>query len=143
MTSPIDTALAARLRGAGLRLTQTTHGILQLLARQGRPVSAATLRTALRPSPAATTVYRLLERLVRAGVVARVEIGHGHVDYELALDGAHHHATCTSCGRVEQLHGCTVAPLVRAATQHAGFASITRHTIELFGTCKDCAAIKP
>lgn len=138
MTSSAQAALTIRLRSAGLRVTHTTRNILDLLARQARPVSVASLRGALHPTPAVTTVYRLLERLVAAGVVSRVDLGHGHIDYELPVADAHHHATCTVCGHVARLPGCTVAPLSRTATQHAGFASIARHTIELFGICKRC-----
>lgn len=139
MTTSSGAQLTALLRRAGLRATAATRDLMRVLARQKRPQSVATLRSALRPIPAVTTVYRLLERFVDAGLAVRVDLQHSHAHYELVPDDDHHHVVCTRCGRIADITGCNVEALAQAARRSAHFATITHHAIELFGVCERCA----
>ena len=48
------------------------------------------------------SVYRILEELEQAQLVARIEVGHGIVRYEPIRHGHghHHHMVCDRCGRL-------------------------------------------
>jgi Fur family ferric uptake transcriptional regulator len=138
MSNSSEAQMASRLRAAGLRATRASLGLLHLLARRKRPQSVAALRKALRPSPAVTTVYRALERLVEAKLVARIDLQHGHAHYELLDTEDHHHLVCTSCDRVEDFTGCETQVVIEAVRKEHGFARVSQHTFELFGTCLRC-----
>jgi Fur family ferric uptake transcriptional regulator len=138
MNASSEAQLTARLRAAGLRATRASLSLLQLLARRKRPQSVAALRKALRPIPAVTTVYRVLERLVEAKLVARIDLQHGHAHYELRDMEDHHHLVCTSCDWVEDFTGCETQSVIEAVRVAHGFARVSQHTFELFGICLRC-----
>ena len=89
---------------------------------------------------------RNLAVLEHAAVVRRIVTNDDHAAFELSedLSSHHHHLICSSCGAIEDF----VVPedverqldeaLSGAARKHRFTAST--HTLDLFGTCKDCAA---
>jgi Fur family transcriptional regulator, ferric uptake regulator len=137
--SPFDAASA--LRKVGLKATPRRLALLAFMAEAGKPLSAAMISDGLKGAANAVTVYRALETLCRAGLAKRIDFQHGHAYYELADTGDHHHIVCTACAKVEDFSGCDAPRIVRnALRQSAGFAEITRHSLELFGICKACCA---
>lgn len=93
---------AARLRGAGLRVTRTRLELLGLLDDPGGHRSADELVAAFRsrgtPVPRAT-VFHVLGALERAGLVIVADAGPGRTLYE-AVTTWHHHLICRACGIV-------------------------------------------
>jgi Fur family ferric uptake transcriptional regulator len=93
---------AARLRGAGLRVTRTRLELLGLLDDPGGHRSADELVAASRsrgtPVPRAT-VFHILGALERAGLVLVADAGPGRMLYESAANW-HHHLICRACGIV-------------------------------------------
>jgi Fur family transcriptional regulator, ferric uptake regulator len=88
-----------------------------------------------------TTVYRHLQRLVGEGAVDAVRTGTGEVAYRLCGGkGHHHHLVCKRCGRVVDIDGPTIEAWMRRVALDSGFVDI-EHTVELTGTCRDCAGI--
>lgn len=86
-----------------------------------------------------TTVYRHLQRLSSAGKVDTVRTGSGEVAYRLCGGKKHHHhLVCKRCGRVVDIDGPAIESWMRRIATDSGFVDI-EHTVELVGTCRDCA----
>jgi Fur family ferric uptake transcriptional regulator len=86
-----------------------------------------------------TTVYRTLQGLADAGEIDVMRPPGGEHLYRRCSEGHHHHLVCRSCGRTVEVEGPTVETWAdRVAAKH-GYVDIS-HTLEIFGTCPDCAA---
>ena len=90
-----------------------------------------------------STVYRHLQGLVEDGVVDVIHTPDGEATYRYcgeAEDGRHHHhLVCRSCGRTEEIEGPTIERWAGDVAERFGFSDVD-HTVELFGTCADCAS---
>ncbi|GAB1690114.1 Fur family transcriptional regulator [Krasilnikovia sp. M28-CT-15] len=85
-----------------------------------------------------TTVYRTLQVLADAGEIDVMRPPGGEYLYRRCSQGHHHHLVCRSCGRAVEVEGPAVEAWAdRVAGQH-GFVDVS-HTVEIFGTCPDCA----
>jgi len=86
-----------------------------------------------------TTVYRSLQMLADAKEVDVLRTADGETAYRRCSRGHHHHLVCRSCGRTVEVDGPAVERWAdRVATEH-GFVAVS-HTLEIFGTCADCAS---
>lgn len=133
---------ASRLTAAGERVTQQRLIVADTLARAGRQLTAAQLYEQVRdrqPSLGRATVFRTVERLVDAGVARRLELD-GHVyAYVACQPEHHHHLSCTSCGRVEEIPESWVKPIATRATERLGF-EIDDARLDFYGRCRACQA---
>ena len=85
-----------------------------------------------------TTVYRTLQGLAGAGEVDVLRSPDGEAVYRRCSAGHHHHLVCRRCGRAVEVAGPAVERWAdRVAAEH-GYADVS-HTVEIFGTCPDCA----
>lgn len=85
-----------------------------------------------------TTVYRTLQGLADAGEVDVMRPPGGEHRYRRCSQEHHHHLVCRSCGKTVEVAGPAVESWAsRVATAH-GYADVS-HTLEIFGTCPDCA----
>lgn len=133
---------AALLRNAGLRATPGRIHLMDTLARLSAPASIPDLKKRLgAAAPNDVTLYRALDALVAADLVARADLQHGHAHYELAVGRKHHHhAVCTNCGVVEDIEVTHAPRPEREALRRArSFASIDAYAFEFFGMCVKCA----
>jgi Fur family transcriptional regulator, ferric uptake regulator len=156
MTMQNDTRYAALLRTHGLKATPQRMQVLSLLAVQKKPVSIAELQQkaklgvkgAKKSSIDTVTLYRSLEALMKNDLVRPVDLRHGHTDYELVEEGKHHHhIVCEKCGVIEDFNSFPEDELKKAfkknsAKKSSKFATLTDHSLELFGICKKCAKLK-
>lgn len=86
------------------------------------------------------TVYRTLQTLADNGEVDVLRTAEGEAVYRrCARREHHHHLMCRVCGHTVDIDGPTVESWCALIGDHHGFTDI-QHTIELFGTCSDCAA---
>lgn len=131
---------AARLSAAGERVTRQRLIVADTLARAGGQLTASELYDRVRqaePSLGRATVFRTVDRLVDAGVARRLEL-EGHVyAYVACQPQHHHHLSCTSCGRVEEIPESWVASLADRATRHLGF-EIDDARLDFYGRCSAC-----
>ncbi len=128
------------IRTAGLRATTPRSRLLEYL--KGHPhASMQDLIRALASIMNEVTVYRTIDSFMKAGLVKTVELGKGRTQYEMREGGhGHHHLVCTSCDTVSTFDRCDINTLARIALrQTKSFATITDHSIDLFGICKACA----
>jgi Fur family ferric uptake transcriptional regulator len=101
------------------------------------PLSAKEVWSKL-PSPKSdlVSIYRILTRFVKEGIVSRVEFGDGTTRYELKRSH-HHHARCSACHHVEDIALC-VKDMEKKVCRKSGF-QIMFHEIQMTGLCKTCA----
>jgi Fur family ferric uptake transcriptional regulator len=127
----------------GVRLTRQRTAVAEVLDRVDGFRSAQELHDLLRRSGEAvglTTVYRHLQALVDAGQVDVLRVVDGEAIYRRCpTQDHHHHVVCRLCGRSVEIDGPEVeAWATRMAGEH-GFVEIS-HSVEVFGTCSDCAS---
>ncbi|WP_299051666.1 Fur family transcriptional regulator [uncultured Nocardioides sp.] len=105
---------------------RSAQEIHEMLGRSGNRVGLA-------------TVYRTLQRLSTAGEVDMLRTEDGEAIYRRCSGTHHHHLVCRSCGRTVEVEGPAVERWTTAVATEHGFVDVA-HTLELFGTCADCAA---
>ena len=138
----LDRALAI-LRNRGERITTARRMVLEVLASTTDHLSAERICDQVQadaPDVHRATVYRTLDALVQAGVVAHVHLPHGPVAYHFrdVREGRQHvHLACRVCGNVidtapELLDGVAAAVL----SEH-GFGLDPDH-VALTGWCATC-----
>lgn len=136
-----DTELADLLKSVQLRATKGRIQLLRILSKESKPLPVTEIAALLTGVMDQVTVYRSLDALVQSRIVHRVGLLHGQTHYELLFGRPHHHhAVCTDCGRIEDIHvPHTKNPeaVALAATKH--FTHIDSYSFEFFGRCKACA----
>lgn len=85
------------------------------------------------------TVYRNLSKLAEEGEVDAIRRPNGETAYRACGHGHHHHLICRECGKVVEVHDCTLGAWSRKIGSEYGFTGI-EHQAELLGTCAECAA---
>jgi len=86
-----------------------------------------------------TTVYRTLQALTGTDAVDIVRTDTGESVYRrCAAPHHHHHLVCRQCGAAVEVSGRNVEAWASDIANRHGFTDVS-HTIELFGTCADCA----
>jgi len=85
------------------------------------------------------TVYRNLGRLAEDGEIDAIRRPNGETAYRACGHGHHHHLICRECGKVVEVHDCTLGEWSRKIGAEYGFSGI-EHQAELLGTCESCAA---
>lgn len=140
MLGPMSTTTAERLTAAGERVTRQRLIVADALVRAGRQLTATELYERVRgaePSLGRATVFRTVDRLVEAGVARRLELD-GHVYAYVACEpDHHHHLSCTSCGRVEEIPESWVQPIADQAAETHGF-EIDDGRLDFYGRCAAC-----
>jgi Fur family peroxide stress response transcriptional regulator len=130
--------LRAQFKSKGVPLTHQRLAVYEeLRARHDHP-SAESLYESLKkqyPSLSLATVYKTLQTLHAMGMVARVDSPTAQARYD-AIVATHHHAVCTSCGRIEDLFDARLDAL--PVPKASGF-KISGHSVHFHGLCAKCA----
>ena len=134
-----DGKTAEMLRSAGLRQTDARVGVLSVLSESGEALSQEQIASKLAEvAPNKTTIYRVLESLVRKGIVHKAFTRERSVYFELAdkCEGkqCHPHFTCTNC---EQTTCLTDVDLPLASIGEKGY-EIHHQKVEIQGLCPGC-----
>lgn len=86
-----------------------------------------------------TTVYRALQALAEGGEIDVLRTDEGEAVYRACRSGEHHHhVVCRGCGATVEVEGRAVEDWAEKVGAEHGFVDVT-HTVEVFGTCRDCA----
>jgi Fur family ferric uptake transcriptional regulator len=103
--------------------------------------SAQALHDAMRhagESVGLTTVYRHLQALADAGEVDVLRTDDGEAVYRRCIaEDHHHHLVCRVCGTTVEVTGPAVETWAEQVARKHGFSDVS-HTVEVFGTCKNC-----
>jgi Fur family ferric uptake transcriptional regulator len=122
-------------------VTPRHDAVRKALADAGTFVSAQDLHARLREGGhrvGLTTVYRALAAMAETGE-ADALTAEGQQVYRACGTGEHHHhLVCRTCGKTVEVSGPAVERWAEAMAGEHGFVDIT-HTVEIFGTCGDCA----
>ena len=136
--------LEARLRTAlergGHRLTEQRAAVYGFLVHTDAHPTAEEVFTGVQgscPSISLATVYKSLETFVTSGLAIKLSHTDGSSRYDGRTD-PHHHARCTTCGRVEDVSGHLPLAAVPSPPSSRGF-QVTGYRLELTGVCGDCA----
>lgn len=145
MPSPEDTLLKdtiTRCREAGLRRTWALEELLNLLIATAKPLTLADLADSptLKDRCDRATVFRLLVRLEKQGILRRLGLHDRSAYYTLNVPGKHSdYLICTECGVIEKLDiACPVEALEAKISKQSGFKKLY-HELEFFGVCPLCA----
>jgi len=138
-TSALDQA-CARLKSAGLRITQPRIAIINALIKRAQPASIEQVHTDLADSSCdLVTVYRCLAVFEELGFVRRSFLHNGTALYEINLNGTnHYHIVCKDTHRVEEIDADTTGELRRVIKQledmlkNRGYSDVS-HVVEFFG----------
>jgi Fur family ferric uptake transcriptional regulator len=93
-----------------------------------------------------STVYRHLQAFTEQGLADAIHNADGETTYRYCGDTAagrhHHHLVCRSCGRAEEVEGRAVERWAEVTAGRFGYVDVD-HTVEIFGTCRECATTGP
>jgi Fur family peroxide stress response transcriptional regulator len=132
-------ALEAICRRKGLRLTHQRKAILTALASRFDHPTADQLYDEIQaelPEISRTTVYRVLEKLVAAGI-ARTVCHPGATTRFEAQNARHHHLVCRRCSRLSDIAAPGLNNLSLPGTRGLGFR-IDDYSILFMGICSAC-----
>jgi Fur family ferric uptake transcriptional regulator len=131
------------LRHAGHRRGAVLVAVVGALDRSAGSRTAddlvADLRAAGRPG-GRTSVYRVLDALVRHGLVERVEITDGPVRFEAARGPRRHHMVCRACGGLMRFDDDRWSGAIAELSARLG-AEIDPHDTLLRGRCLRCSSV--
>jgi Fur family peroxide stress response transcriptional regulator len=132
-------AFEAECRKRGLALTIQRRAVFEQLAERRDHPTADQVYDALSarlPGLSRTTVYRVLETLVAAGLARRVHHTGAAARFD-AVTERHHHLVCESCGRLVDLEDAAVPRLRVPDARGKGFR-IRDYSISFTGLCSSC-----
>jgi Fur family ferric uptake transcriptional regulator len=131
------------LREAGLKATVPRVKILEIMERSSvRHLSAEDIYKALLEEGedvGIATIYRVLTQFESAGLVTRHHFEGGISVFELDQVEHHNHILCLKCGKVEEFVDEVIEQRQKDIASKAGF-SMTAHSLNIYGICKDCQA---
>lgn len=85
------------------------------------------------------TVYRVLQSHQEEGLLDVLRPDDGEAIFRLcAAEEHHHHLVCRSCGLAVEFEAPDMETWVNTLAAENGFTSV-RHTLEIFGLCKNCS----
>ncbi|MGW3335478.1 Fur family transcriptional regulator [Streptomyces rubiginosohelvolus] len=141
-TAPISGTNAAAVRG---RSTRQRAAVAAALDEVDEFRSAQELHDVLKhrgDSVGLTTVYRTLQSLADAGEVDVLRTTEGEAVYRRCSTGDHHHhLVCRLCGKAVEVEGPAVEQWAEMIAAQHGYVNVA-HTVEIFGTCAECAQKK-
>ncbi|GAA5157288.1 Fur family transcriptional regulator [Ornithinimicrobium tianjinense] len=124
------------------RPTRQQSAVIERLGRSEDFTSAQDLHARMREAGdkvGLATVYRTLTALAANGEVDMIRTDEGEAVYRRCSTGHHHHLVCRSCGRTVEIEGPAVERWADRVADEHGYTDV-EHTLEIFGTCRECAA---
>ncbi len=131
--------LEAACRRHGVPLTVQRRVVLEALSRRTDHPTADQLLVDVRtrlPGVSRTTVYRVLETLVRLGLAVKTCTPGSAVRFDPRTE-RHHHLVCLQCDRVIDLHAPSLDALRLPPLRTSGF-EISDYSVHFRGTCPQC-----
>ncbi len=132
------------LRGQGLRITAARRVVCSIIARDhSKHLTAAAIVDQVEADPSAkadqSTVYRTLDALEEAGLLAHSHLGHGAAVYHLASEAAHQHVVCSRCGETASVPAAGLSEWLGELQRSTGFLVDPTH-FAVTGLCAACVS---
>lgn len=149
--SPSAVELAtARLKSAGLRITQPRLAILAALSKRAQPTSIEQLHDDVGADNCdLVTVYRCMAAFEEIGLVRRAFFHNGTALYEMNLgQPTRYHVVCKQTNRVDELDAALADELRRAIEavqdklRNRGYGDVG-HIVEFFGVAPHSSRMHP
>ncbi len=140
MTASRSQAIAAELRGAGLRVTAARVALLEAV-RDGDHLGVEAIASGVRDRighVSLQAVYEALHALTAAGLIRRIEPSGSPARFEGRIGDNHHHVVCRSCGVVADVDCATGEAPCLTASDDRGF-SIDEAEVIYWGLCPGCS----
>jgi Fur family ferric uptake transcriptional regulator len=139
---PCHESAIDQLRQAGFRLTPQRALILDVVYHAEGHLTVEEVHERVRaslPFVDLSTVYRNLQFLRQEGLIGELRLEGQPVCYEAVRAGQeHHHAVCTTCGRMLSLETDDLAEMAHLLLIKYGFRAHLVHML-IPGTCASCA----
>jgi len=132
--------VARQLQDQGYRLTPQRLAILEVIKGAGRHMSIQDILDKLAdsyPTLSVPTVYRNLQWLKAAGLVAETDLGGECHEYEYIAEHPHHHLVCLECGERLTLPDSLLDPVRAYLRDTLGYLPRAEH-FAFFGICPAC-----
>lgn len=130
---------SAQMRDLGLRVTRGRLAVLDVLDANPHYSAEKVVEHVHRelPDVSIQSVYNVLNDLTDQGMLRRFTPPHSAALYETRVNDNHHHAICTSCGRIEDVE-CAVghAPCLTPSENHGMEIQIADVLYQ--GVCEGC-----
>ncbi len=141
-TENILDKVESHLHQQGGRMTSVRREIVVKMAELDKPKTAYQILEAInkkrKTKLSAISLYRILEFLMEAGVVLKLESKNA---FELCLNDEPEHShlvmVCDKCGHVLEVDDHTLSKNLTKTAQKHGH-TLKHHVIELHGVCQDC-----
>jgi Fur family peroxide stress response transcriptional regulator len=133
----------AECRKRGLAVTVQRKAVFEAISARRDHPTADQVYDKVRgriPGLSRTTVYRVLDTLVEAGFLRRVQHA-GSVTRFDPMTERHHHLVCEACGRLVDVEDAAVPALRLPEGRGSGFR-ITDYSVSFLGLCGPCARAK-
>lgn len=149
--SPSAVELAtAKLKSAGLRITQPRLAILAALSKRAQPTSIEQLHEDVGADNCdLVTVYRCMAAFEEIGLVRRAFFHNGTALYEMNLgQPTRYHVVCKQTNRVDELDAALADELRRAIEavqeklRNRGYGDVG-HIVEFFGVAPHSSRMNP
>ena len=130
--------LRVKLRQRGFKVTRQRIRLLEVLSKAEGPLSPFEIYERTKGDMDRSSVYRVIEILVAADLVRRIDFRHNHPHYELNTNDDHHHIICLSCGYSEEI-SCKIGGIEKVLLKNSKtFSEIKDHSLEFYGYCYKC-----
>lgn len=132
--------MAQRCRKRGLALTMQRRAVFEALAGREDHPTADQVYDAVKvslPAISRTTVYRILDTLVRNGLIVKVCHPGSAARFDPKVH-RHHHLVCLSCERIVDIQAESLNHLSLPDVSGQGF-HIEDYHVHFRGTCARCA----
>lgn len=132
--------VARQLQDQGYRLTPQRLAILEVIKGAGCHMSIQDILDKLAdsyPTLSVPTVYRNLQWLKAAGLVAETDLGGECHEYEYIGEQPHHHLVCLECGERLTLPDSLLDPVREYLRDTLGYLPRAEH-FAFFGICPAC-----
>jgi Fur family ferric uptake transcriptional regulator len=128
--------------GPAVRATRQRAAITALLENLDEFRTAQELHEELRrrgEGISLTTVYRALQTMAATDLIDSLRTETGESAYRRCSGQHHHHLVCRHCGATVEVAGRHLEAWAADVARDHQFSEVS-HTIEIFGTCAQCAA---
>ncbi len=137
-----DSPFSHMLWAVRLKATPGRIELLRILSLEKHPLTVLEIRKKI-TSLDRSSLFRVLESLVKADLIHRINFGSADSLYEMAYGRKHHHhIICISCGGIEDVQSLEKCPIQKitehVACESKNFKIINNHSLEFFGLCKKC-----
>lgn len=140
MTNHSDN-FATILKSSGVSVTTARRAIFQTLLDTDEPLKNGEIARRT-PSVDRASVYRTLELFAKLSITETIIRGWTPFT-ELAepFKAHHHHISCEQCGKIVEIENNTLEDVLGLIAGRHHF-TLSKHTVELTGTCSDCLGKK-